>query len=320
MPNSTVFTPTLTAMPITATLLIVHGMAEHQQRYQRFAQFLADNGIVVMTFDHLGHGQRATESKSLSEVSHSTPVKAQSPQLGYMGNPQPHQRMIADVIAHADILAQDYPQLPHFILGHSMGSFITRCVLQTYSDKLTGAIIMGTSPPNATIIPLIPLCCLLNFLVPHRPNTVLGMILNKINNAPFVKEPNLQDFNWLNSNPVRVMDYIHDPLCGFTFTNNGFYALFSLMQQGVQKNWSVNVRKDLPLLFISGKQDSIGNMGKGIPKIIQSLKSQNFSKVTAHQYNTMRHEILHEDDHNQVYQDILDWLHSSINTATPLNI
>ena len=309
MPNTTFYTPNGSPK---ATLLIVHGMAEHQQRYSDFAQFLANHGFVVMTFDHLGHGKRGKEETSEGhQPEHQQgQQQANQAQLGYIGNPKPHQQMISDVIDHATILAQAYPNVAHFILGHSMGSFITRCVLQTYGDNFDGAIIMGTSPPKAIVIPLIPLSRMLNAIAPHRTNEVLGLLINKTNNAPFHQEPNLQNFNWLSQNPKQVRAYINDPLCGFTFTNNGFYALFSLIQQGVQAKWAKNVPKNLPLLFVSGKQDSIGNMGKGIPQIITALQRQNFTDITVHQYDGMRHDILHEDGYKTVYDDILNWLMS----------
>lgn len=287
----TIFTPKI---PPKATLLIVHGMTEHQGRYYQFAQFLAENGIIAMTFDHLGHGERGK----------------QTGKLGFMGNPHPAQLLIDDVMQHAEFLANHFPNLPRFILGHSMGSFITRCLLQQHHSDFSGAILMGTSDANPQILPFIPLTRLLNKTLSKQTNIPLALLLNKLINRPFAKDADLQNFNWLNQNPQHIYDYLKDPLCGFAFTNNGFYALLTLMYHGTRKNWALNISKTLPMLFISGEDDPVGQMGKGIPQIVQELHIQDFADIRFHQYPKMRHDILQEDNHLQVYQDILIWLNN----------
>lgn len=275
-----------------ATLLIVHGMAEHQGRYSDFAQFLAEHQIAVLTFDHLGHGQQAYDNNC----------------LGYLGNPNPAELMIDNVMDHANLLAQKFPSVPHFILGHSMGSFIVRCIIQRFGEQFDGAIIMGTSDFNPLASAFVPITKNLNRFTSKRTNAALDKALNTFNNLPFRKEPDLKGFNWLNSNPKQVQAYIDDKLCGFQFTNNGYFALMALMQEGTQKDWFKKVPKNLPLLFVSGKDDPIGQMGKGVPRIAKRLAKNQFKAVTVKQYPTMRHEILLEDNHQLVYEDILAWM------------
>lgn len=292
--NYTFYLPKVTPV---ATLLIVHGMAEHQGRYQPFAQFLANHDIAVLTFDHLGHGQRAYDNGC----------------LGYMGNPNPAELMIDNVMDHAQLIAEKYPDLPHFILGHSMGSFIVRCILQRYGERFDGAVIMGTSDFNPLANLFVPITKNLNHFTTRRTNPVLDKILNQFNNLPFRKEPDLQGFNWLNSDPKQVKAYLDDKLCGFQFTNNGYFALMSLMQAGTNKHWYQQVPRQLPLLFVSGKDDPVGQMGKGITRIVKRLQKNNFASVSMQQYEAMRHEILLEPNHQQVYDDILAWLTHHIN-------
>ena len=283
-----------TVAPPRAALLIVHGMAEHQGRYAEFAQVLADQGIAVLTFDHLGHGKPAQASNT----------------LGFMGNPQPAELMIGHVMQHADRLAAAYPDMPQFILGHSMGSFLTRCLLGRFGQCFDGAILVGTSTHNPLASLFLPMTKTANRLAPRSRNRVFEKILNSVNNVPFRHEPNLEGFNWLNSSPERIKEYLADPLCGFPFTNNGYYALMALMEEGTGEHWAKNIAKTLPMLFISGQDDPIGQMGKSIPKIVQNLNEQGFLHIAAKQYPGMRHEVLLEDDRQQVYQDILDWLAS----------
>lgn len=289
MKDYTYFQPK--SIPI-ASLLVVHGMAEHQGRYAEFAQFLADHDIAVMTFDHLGHGQQAKDTDT----------------LGFMGNPEPNENMLTHVMNHADRLASEYPDIPQFILGHSMGSFITRCLLGRYGKMFDGAIIMGTSATNPLNTLAVPLTQRLNSLASHRTNPVLDKLLNKLNNFPFRHEQDLQGFNWLNSDANAVKTYLADPLCGFPFTNNGYAALMTLMAEGTGKHWADDIPTTLPLLFVSGKDDPIGQMGKGIPTIVNDLKHRHFTHITVKQYPMMRHEILQELERQQVYDDILTWL------------
>lgn len=274
-----------------ATLLIVHGMAEHQGRYTEFAQFLANHDIAVMTFDHLGHGQHAKDSDT----------------LGFMGEPNPANAMIDNVMGYADQLAEQFPNLPHFILGHSMGSFIVRNIIQNFGQQFAGAIIMGTSSPNPLAAAFVPITRKMNQRSPHNPNVFFHNVLGRVNNLPFRKEKNLDGLNWLNSNLTEVQKFIADPLCGFMFTNNGYFGLMSLMNNGTHKNWWQTVPKALSMLFVSGEADPVGQMGKGVPKIIKDLQKNDFTDVKMIQYPNMRHEILLEKGKEQVYQDILDW-------------
>lgn len=47
------------------------------------------------------------------------------------------------------------------------------------------------------------------------------------------------------------------------------------MEAGLNKNWAMTIAKDFPMLLVSGENDPIGDMGKGIRKIASSLEKQN---------------------------------------------
>ncbi|WP_133063020.1 alpha/beta hydrolase, partial [Psychrobacter sp. DAB_AL32B] len=280
---------------ITATLLIVHGMAEHSGRYADFAQFLADHGIAVATYDQLGHGKTVKSAKD----------------LGFFGHEHPVQSLLKDVIIMADSLKARHPTVPHFVMGHSMGSFIVRNVLKHHARDFTGAILMGTADANPLTKVLLPVNKLLAKAAPKKPNTILANAMNKVLNSKLNNRISSSQFAWLNEDPAAVEAYEADPLNGFTFTNNGFMTLFTLMEAGLNKNWATTIAKDFPILFISGENDPIGDMGRGIRKIASRLEKQHFSNVSAQLYPHMRHEPLHEKNNNVVYQDILDWLNNN---------
>ena len=293
--HHTFFEPSDNTTAINATLLIVHGMAEHSRRYAEFAQFLADHGIAVATYDQLGHGQTI---KSADD-------------LGFFAEEHPVQSLLKDVIIMADSLKARHPNVPHFIMGHSMGSFIVRNVLKHHARNFNGAILMGTADANPLTKVLLPVNKVLAKAAPKKKNTLLANTMNKVLNSKLNNRTSSSPFAWLNEDPAAVEAYEADPLTGFEFTNNGFMTLFTLMEAGLNKNWATTITKNFPMLLVSGENDPIGDMGKGIRKIASRLEKQNFSNITLQLYPHMRHEPLHEQNKEQVYQDILDWINSN---------
>lgn len=275
-----------------ATLLIVHGMAEHSGRYADFAQFLADNGIAVATYDQLGHGQTIK-----------TPDE-----LGFFGDEHPVQSLLKDVIIMSDALKARHPKVPHFILGQSMGSFIVRTVLKHHAQEFTGAILMGTADANPLVKILIPINKMLAKKAPKKPSTLFAEIINKHLNAKLNTRISSSKFAWLSEDIANIEAYEADPLAGFKLTNNGFMTLFVLMQAGLHKRWATTIAKDFPMLFVSGKNDPIGDMGQGIRRVVNKLRKQKFSNINMRLYPNMRHEPLHEQHHSAVYYDILHWM------------
>ena len=294
--HHTFFAPTASATEIKATLLVVHGMSEHSGRYADFAQFLADKGIAVATYDQLGHGKTV---KSASE-------------LGFFGEEHPVQSLLKDVIVMADSLKAKHPEVPHFIMGHSMGSFIVRTVMKHHSQDFAGAILMGSADADPLTKVMLPINKLLAKVAPKRPNTVFAKAMNKIFNSKLDNRISSSDFAWLSENQASIDAYEADPLAGFDFTNNGYMTLFNLMESGLNKNWANTIAKDFPMLFVSGKNDPVGNMGKGIDKVVNRLNEQGFTAVEVKLYPHMRHEPLHELEKQLVYQDILEWLTSQL--------
>lgn len=284
------------ATPI-ATLLIIHGMAEHSGRYDAFAQYLADNGIAVLTYDQLGHGRTITSAD----------------ELGYFERTYPMQTLLKDVVIMANTLKSRYPELPHFIMGHSMGSFIARCVLQHHSSEFAGSILMGTSDTDPLAKVFLPITKVLNKVKPHQHNVVFAKTTNKILNSKLKDKSAESQFAWVCKNPIGLAAYEADPLCGFDFTNNGFLALFSLMIRGLSKDWAKTIDHDFPMLLVSGEDDPIGNMSKGIKALTSRMQSQGFRDIQSLLYAGMRHEPLHEVDNQMVYADILNWLTTQTN-------
>ncbi len=297
--HHTFFEPSDTSTKITATLLIVHGMCEHSGRYSDFAQFLADEGVAVATYDQLGHGKTVKTSD----------------ELGFFGDEHPVQSLLKDVIVMADSLKERHPDVPHFVMGHSMGSFIVRNVLKHHAHNFSGAILMGTADANPLTKVLLPVSKLLAKAAPKKTNPVFAKVMNKTLNSQLDNRISSSPFAWISENPDNVAAYEADPLTGFDFTNNGFFALFTLMDTGLRKGWSTTIAKDFPMLFVSGQNDPIGDMGSGVNNVVNHLKKQRFSQVDVQLYSNMRHEPLNEQDNKTVYQDILVWIENHTSNA-----
>lgn len=275
-----------------ATILIVHGMQEHSGRYQMLSNHLADRGFAVLRYDQLGHGKTALNTD----------------ELGYFKRSSPVEQLVQDALTMSTVLQQGYPDQPHFILGHSMGSFVARCTLQQAGDRFKGAIIVGTGARQKGSTAFRMLLAVLNSFAPKKRSRLINKIFDQRNNARFKDEPNQNNSNWLSVNKANRLAFIEDPLCGGLFTNNGFYTVLSLSLRATDKELTKHIPKNLPLLFISGQDDPIGDFGKGVEDTVAQLRTQGQTDITLKLYEGMRHEILNEDCREDVFQFIDQWL------------
>ncbi len=284
---------------VKATLLIVHGMSEHSGRYDAFAKFLAEHGILVATYDQLGHGQTVKDKY----------------ELGFFDEKHPVQTLCKDVIIMADKLKEKAPTVPHFIMGHSMGSFIVRTVLVHHATSFDGVILMGTGNRFGLINQLsLGALSLMNRLAPKQINERMGYLLNQYLLNQLRSPISASPFAWLCENIDAIKTFEADPLCGFCFTNNGFVTLQALIARACQSDWYQMMDANYPILLVSGKDDPVGNLGTDIRQLQQALIRANRHNVRVHLYPNMRHEPLHERDYQRVHQDILCWLKDQLHT------
>jgi len=279
-----------------AVLQLVHGMVEYIERYDEFANFLTAKGYLVVGHDHIGHGHSVENEE----------------QLGVMTGAHPADIMVEDIYTHYSITKKDYPNLPYFILGHSMGSYMVRKFLadkSAYLDDLTGAVIMGTGQETAaTCAGGLAVIALLSLFKGKNHRSTL--VRNMTYSAPY-KQYDLygNDYaqSWLSKNTRNVEKYYHDPYCTYTFTLNAYKGLVEATKYACSKASVNKVRRTLPVLFVSGDADPVGNLGKGTKAAADSFKAAGIKDVTLKLYRGDRHEILNELDRDQVYMDIYQW-------------
>ncbi len=278
-----------------AIVEINHGMIEYIDRYDDFAEYLAENDFLVIGHDHLGHGNSIESDQD----------------LGYFGK-HPSNLVITDMYKLRKKFFKE--DIPYFILGHSMGSYMLRKYLSIHGNDLSGAIIMGTGyiPKVVTFIAK---------TIAHIEALFLGWrhrskLLQKLSYDKYYKRYTLDgsDLNnsWLTKDKEKVKKYYSDPKSTYIFTDNGYLGLFEAVDFSCRKKNIDKIPKDLPILFVSGKDDPVGQNGKGVEKVYNLFKKQNIQDVEIKLYENDRHEILNETDNKVVYKDILDWINSKI--------
>lgn len=276
---------------VRAVLQLSHGMVEYIDRYRPLAEYLADRGILVTGHDHLGHGASIRTKED----------------YGYFAEPDGNRAVLADLHAVTVLTKQLYPNLPYFLLGHSMGSFYARQYLCEYGKELDGAIIMGTGfQPKALVKTAKTLC------------RVLAVFHGWHYRSSFVANLSFMGYNkglegrtthdWLNRDQAEVDKYLAEERCTFTFTLNAYYSMFSGILRLHDPAFLARMPKDLPLLFLSGDADPVGEQGKGVRRAIQSLKDAGVLNIESIFYPGARHELLLETNKLEVFADIAAWL------------
>ncbi len=278
--------------PVKATLLVLHGMQEHCGRYADFARFMNRNGFAVLTYDHTGHGKTARSNED----------------LGFFLGKNPREQVVIDAENMAAYLEHKFPAVPHFVLGHSMGSFITRCLLQVSHQQFDGAIIVGTGGKIKGIKIGKAIISVLNKIAPRYKSSFINNAFAKVSNSKFKKEENYNNTNWLSVNKENRQAFLDDGLCGVPFSYNGFHTLISLNIDATKRDWAKGIMRKFPMLFLSGEDDPIGDFSKGVLQTVGNLKKDGFQDVSVKIYPGMRHEILNETIKEEVFNDVVNWI------------
>ena len=274
-----------------AIVQLIHGVAEHMGRYDEFAQYLASRGALVVGHDHMGHG-----------ASHGTLP------LHFVGG---WEAVIEDTCALLRQMKKEYPDLPYILFGHSMGSFVLRTILVTYPDlPICGAVICGTGRQPAALLTaakgLTGLICLCGGKKWH--SGFINSLMFGSYNKHF--KPNRTPNDWINSDPAAADAYTADPLCGGNVT----VGLARQMMRGIgiiqKKSNLQRMKKDLPVHFIAGKNDPVGEMGKGVTAVYETFRTAGMEHVTIQLYEG-RHEILKEPNRTEIFEDVWKFVKKS---------
>ena len=268
-------------------LQISHGMEEHKERYEPFMTFLAEQGYGSVIHDHRGHGKSVRDPED----------------LGYFYT-EDIRAITDDLRKVSDHILSRFPDTPLFLLGHSMGSLVARVLMKDRDESFRKLILCGPPTKNNGVYLALLLTRLSIFLRGSRfRNPLMNRLALGAANRKFRTES-----AWISSDPDTVEKFRKDPLCGFLFTNNGFYNLFVLTKEACSKRGFQVRNPQLPILLIAGREDPIIRSPKHFYRLEAFLRDLGYRNVRSILYPGMRHELLNEKDRRRVWQDLLDFL------------
>lgn len=278
-----------------AVLQISHGMCEYIERYEHFIHFMTEAGVAVTGHDHAGHGFSLNSQKD----------------LGYFSRDPFDSTLVEDLKTMSEITEKTFPGLPHFMLGHSMGSFILRAYLSQYGQELSGVMLSGTGGENKAAGAGVTGA---KTMAKFKGDRYRSPFLNRIFFRGFTdhyKEEN-EKFAWLSRDKRIINSYKKDPRCNFIFTLNGFMGFLDIMEHVTKKAYAKTYPKDLPYYLFSGKEDPVGNYGEGVKETYTELKKAGIKDVRMKLYENGRHEMLNEINKKDVYQDVLGFIENTL--------
>ena len=270
---------------------ISHGMLDYVGRYEALADYLTARGYVLAGNDHLGHGNTA----------------ASDDELGYFADKDGVNFLLRDLHAMNKLLRERYHGMKPVILGHSMGSFLSRLYVEKYPNSITGHIIHGTGGPMA-ILPLGK--ALVNTVIlfrgkRHRSSLIAGMAFAGYNSRCDKSEGK---HAWLTRDGSLIAGRDDDRLQSFTFTVSAYRDLFSMVGASNSKKWFKEYPTALPTLVMSGDEDPVGAYGKAPRYVYKQLMVAGAENIRILTYEGARHELMNETCRERVFADITEWL------------
>lgn len=275
-----------------ATLIVAHGIGEYTGRYEEFANFLVEKNIAVFIMDFIGHGKSVSEYKA--------PM--------YFGE-NGWDFLVKDLVTLNKIVKEEYPNIPCFMLGFSMGSFVLRTVIAEHKKEVNvdSVIIAGTGSISGIVVSLVQMMV----SAEAKKSGGADKISEKVNDLAFGNynkyfKPCKTDFDWLCKNEESIQEYIDDSSTNKFITPNMFSELLGGMARVSTKRAIKNTKK-VPIMFLFGEEDPVGEFGKKVDKLVKEFRKYNFY-TDCKSYSQSRHDIFHDNDKKIVYEDVYQWI------------
>ena len=275
----------------TAIVVLLHGLAEHFGRYRRFAESLTSCGVALVGHDHLGHGEGVPKEER-----------------GFFAEKNGWELVCRDGAALVLEMRETYPTCAVFLMGHSMGSFMARTIYLRRMAVIDGLILSGTGNVSGLIVlggKLVGKWEALWRGGKKKVSPLLTSLALGAYDKPFKEEGKNA---WISSVKEEIDRYNADPLCGFPVKIGMFLDMFSGLSYIFKKKNIRRAHRGVPILLVSGKQDPVGDMGKGVAKAYRAFCDAGVQDVSMILYDGCRHEILNDTCREETERDILSWL------------
>ena len=278
------------AEPATSNLVFMTGMQEHSERYDHLARYLNDFGISVYVLDAVGQGlnaPRPEDQQKWFKGAFDTNVSA----------------------AHQKVMElKEETKLPTFIMGHSMGSFMTQRYVELFPDSADKVVIWSSNGPRR-----MKMACaymLASILTNKRNWDKPSKFISNASFGPYARtvKNRKTDVDWLSYDEENVKDYIADPYCGAENTHGFWKEFLRGMNELYKKKNLKKVSKNEKILIVAGEEDPVGEMGKGPRRLKEMYEKLGVSNVTIFMFPHMRHEIHNETEKHLVYKVLSDFL------------
>jgi alpha-beta hydrolase superfamily lysophospholipase len=275
-----------------AIIMIVHGMAEHSERYAAFAHLLTLEGFAVYAYDHRGHGKSVKDEKD----------------LGFIANSNGWELLLDDMKAVNNLIRRDYPNKPIILFGHSMGSTLSRQYVLQFGHSINGIILSGTGSNPGLLGRIGLLIASVEKII--KGSKAKSPLLTKLTFGKFNKpfSPSRTKYDWLSRNEEIVDKYIKDPRCGFVCTTSFFQQLIKGIVNLHKLEYRMDVEKIPPTLLISGEKDPLGNNGTSILEVCNSYKKAGINDISYKVFVGGRHELINETNNDEVISFIKNWI------------
>lgn len=274
-----------------AAIQINHGLAEHAARYARFADFLSTRGFHVYAHDHRGHGS----------------TKAPDAPLGKFADVDGIAKVIADVDAVHDLIANEHPGVPVIAFGHSLGASVALNYVLRHSGRIHAAAIWNGNFSQGLLGQVA--LGILGWERMRLGSDVPSRLLPKLTFQAWGKAvPNHRTlFDWLSRDPVEVDKYVADPLCGWDASVSMWRDVVNMALYGGNDSSFAGVRRDLPVNLVGGEKDPASDYGKAVHHLEKRMRAMGFSNLVSKVYAETRHESLNEINRDAVMDDFAAW-------------
>jgi len=278
--------------PPKAIIQISHGMMEHADRYAPFAEFLTRRGFIVYANDHPGHGKSIKNDK----------------ELGHFNGKYGWEAAVDTLFDLSGFIKQAHPDVPLILAGHSMGSILARHYAIKYGKSINGLILSGTYFTPSFLTAFAKTLSSVSITIHtsfFRDKLLFKLVVSDLNKK---FRPGRTGFEWLNSDPKEVDKYMNNPLCGYQPTAGFYKGMFYGIGTVNNPTEIKKMPSDLPVYMFAGKNDPVGNFGKGVEKVYQLFKTSGMNNLSIKLYKDGRHEMLKEINKDEVMEDVVEWI------------